>query len=646
MLLDRVAFSLYACTLLTPIIYQLAMAGEGLFSGTGALTIILGIFLLKFSIKYNESFLANTTLTYEKIALLKDLKEERNKLNNRLGQILNDSTTEIYVANADSLMCLQVNQGAVDNLGYSKDEFKNISLLDIFTDEDELSLREILTPLYKGSLEPVKYVGLNRRQDGSTFSIKASLQLSTADDPPIIVANVQDITEQLKWEDKLIYQANYDQLTSIFNRHYIQSYILSVLTRAKRHKKKVALLFLDLDNFKDINDSLGHDFGDEVLRKTADRISSHLRKNDIVARTGGDEFTVFLEDLKENSHAEIVARKLIKNFKKPFIINGQDIYTTLSIGISIYPDDADTHDQLMQCADMAMYRAKEDGRNTFHFFSQEMRRFSEDQMRISNQLRDALSRDEFSLVYQPKVDIRQNRIVGAEALLRWNNDVVGAISPNVFIPLAENLGLIHELGVWVLDKACQEASTWKDLGRADLSVAVNISPQQFRAGSLAKDVQRALTSSGLPCEQLELEITESLLMQDSDAPLQLLKDLSNRGIKIALDDFGTGYSSLSYVRRFPLQVLKIDRSFIYNLETDKNNKTLVDAIIAMAHSLGLGIVAEGVENESQIEYLREREVDIIQGFFFSPPVPAEKFRMLVQDDEFVTKAYCKVATPA
>jgi diguanylate cyclase (GGDEF)-like protein/PAS domain S-box-containing protein len=569
-------------------------------------------------------------LRYENKALLEGLEEEKNKLNNRLGRILNDSTTEIYVADAESLKCLQVNQGAVDNLGYSQDEFSGINLLDIFTDLDRRSFAELLKPLYNGRWEPVVHKGINRRKDGSTYPIEARVQLSTVDVPPIIVANVQDITERTKWEEKLVYQANYDQLTGLLNRHYMQSYMHSVFTRARRHRKKVALLFMDLDNFKHINDTLGHNAGDEVLKQTAKRISSQLRGSDTAARTGGDEFTVLLENLEENAHAEVVARKLVNMFQQPFTVNGQQIHTTVSVGISIYPDDGDSHDQLMQCADIAMYQAKDNGRNNYCFFSLEMRRSSEKQMLISHHLRYALARDELSLLFQPKINISKGYIVGAEALLRWHNSELGNISPNVFIPLAENLGLINDFGTWVLNRACSEAMLWQGLSREKLQVSVNVSPQQFRTGTLLHSVEQALERSNLPCDRLELEITESLLVQDSDKPLAILKALNDRGVSLALDDFGTGYSSLSYLSRFPLQVLKIDRSFIRDLEVNQNSKALVDAIIAMAHSLDLDIVAEGIENEKQLNFLRRRGVEIIQGYFFSPPVPAEEFRALLQ----------------
>ncbi len=630
MLLDFFSFVLYVVTVMSPVAYHTILAGDGFYSGTGFMACVLVLFFLKFSREYNNNFVVTTRLRYENAALVEDLEKEKNKLNNRLGRILNDSSTEIYVADAETLNCLQVNQGAIQNLGYSNDEFTDISLLDIFEDLDRHSFTELIAPLYNGRWEAIVHNGINRRKDGSTYPVEARLQLSTLDVPPIIVANVQDITERTEWEDKLIYQANFDQLTGLLNRHYMQSYMHSVFTRAKRNKKKVALLFMDLDNFKNINDTLGHGTGDEVLKQTADRITTLLRESDTSARTGGDEFTVLLESLEENSHAEVVASKLVNLFKEPFIVEGREIHTTVSVGISIYPDDGESLDQLMQCADMAMYQAKEDGRNKHQFFSHKMRRSSEEQMLIANHLRQALAKDELSIYFQPKIDIRRGRITGAEALLRWHSHELGEISPYIFIPIAENLGLIDEIGNWVLEGACREAMRWQELSSEKLQVSVNVSPKQFRSGTLLKAVANSLELSGLPCEQLELEITESLLIQESGQPLTILETLHGQGISLALDDFGTGYSSLSYLRRFPLRVLKIDSSFIRDLETDQNSKVLVDAIIAMAHSLELEIVAEGVENEVQLDFLRQRNVKIVQGYLFSPPVPAEKFRSLLK----------------
>lgn len=629
-LVDFYSFFLYVTTIMFPVVYQTALAHNRIHEGTGILTCVLIIFFLRFSREYNRNFITNTRLQYENKALMEGLEKEKNKLNNRLGRILNDSTTEIYVADAESLDCLQVNQGAVDNLGYTLEEFANINLLDIFIDLNRDSFNTIISPLFNGRWEPIIHKGISRRKNGTTYPIEASIQLSTVDVPPIIVANVQDITERIKWEEKLVYQANYDQLTGLFNRHYMQSYMHSVFTRAKRHKKKVALLFMDLDNFKHINDTLGHKAGDEVLKQTAQLISAQLRGSDTAARTGGDEFTVLLENLEENVHAEVVARKIVNIFQQPFTVTAQQVYTTVSVGISIYPDDGESHDQLMQAADLAMYQAKENGRNNYCFYSLDMRRSSEEQMLVAHHLRYALSKDELTLLFQPKIDISKSRIVGAEALLRWHNHELGNISPNVFIPLAENLGLINDLGTWVISKTCREAMRWQEITGERLRVSVNISPQQFRTGTLLKSVMEALNASGLACDQLELEITENLLVQDSDKPLSILTALNEKGISLALDDFGTGYSSLSYLSRFPIQVLKIDRIFIRDLEINPNSRALVDAIIAMANSMNLEIVAEGVENEMQLDFLRKRGVRIIQGFYFSPPVPAETFKALLQ----------------
>lgn len=631
-LLDYFAFSLYLITLMSPIVIRAVTGGDSIFEGAGVLTIVLVVFLLRFSSEYNKNYIISLRLRYENKELLEEIEAEKNKLNNRLGRILNDSSTEIYVADAKTFTCLQVNQGAIENLGYTKEEFNHIRLLDIFADLDEQAFHKLLAPLHSGRMEPIVHKGINRRKDGSTYPVEARIQLSTLDDPPIIVANVQDITERTQWEKKLIYQANYDQLTDLHNRYYMQSYMHSVFTRARRYKKKVALLFLDLDNFKTINDTLGHDVGDTVLQMTASRISSRLRESDTAARTGGDEFTILLENLEVHENAEVVASKLVKTFQEPFRVKGQEVYTTISLGISLYPDDGNTLDQLMQCADMAMYQAKNDGRNNYRFFSHEMRQFSEEQMLISNHLRYALAQNELSIVYQPKIDVSRGKIIGAEALLRWTNQELGNISPSVFMPLAEKLGLIQDLGSWVLVKACEEALKWQDLTDEKLHVSVNVSPQQFRSGTMLDAVDYALEKSGLMCEQLELEITESLLMQDSDLPLSILKNLNTKGIRLALDDFGTGYSSLSYLRRFPLQILKIDRSFIRDLETDSSHSELVKTIIAMGHSLNMEIVAEGVENEEQLKFLRQHNVEIIQGFYFSPPVPPENFRKLLQSD--------------
>lgn len=629
MLVDFVSFFIYATSMAAPIIYQTALKGDLTYSGIGILTFMLLLFFLKFNKQYNNNFLLTMRLRYENMNLLEDLEQEKNKLNNRLGRIFNDSSNEIFVVDADSMQCLQVNMGAVENLGYSHKEFTNIEFFHIFTDLDRQSFTDLLAPLRDGSQETVVHKGINKRKDGSSYPVEARIQLSLEDSPPIVVVIAQDITERSEWEEKLIYQANFDQLTGMFNRHYMKSHMGSAIVRARRHRQRAALLFLDIDNFKHINDTLGHSVGDEILKQTSNRIQSLLRESDTPARTGGDEFAILLEDLSEKVDAEVVARKVVDTFKRPFIISEQEIYTTVSVGISIYPDDGESLDQLMQYADMAMYQVKDDGRNNYSFFSHDIRRFSEKQMQISNHLRIAMARSEFYLYYQPKVDINSRRIIGAEALLRWHNQELGDIPPDTFIPLAEKAGVIDEIGSWVLEMACREAQGWQSLIDGTLQVSVNISPQQFRSGVLVEDMQNALSRSGLPADLLELEITESLLLQDSYEPLAILKNIADQGVRLALDDFGTGYSSLSYLRRFPLQVLKIDRSFITGLNTDESSRTLVEAIIAMAHSLNLQLVAEGVEKIEELEFLQQRNVEIAQGYLFSPPISAEQFRRML-----------------
>ncbi|RUM37360.1 MAG: GGDEF domain-containing protein, partial [Desulfobulbus sp.] len=439
MLVDFVSFSIYAATLMLPIVYQMLTVNDSAYINTGFLTCVLIVFFLKFSKQYNNTFISSLRLRYENTALLEKLEQEKKKLSNRLIRILNDSSNEIYVVDADSLVCLQVNRGAIENLGYSQEEFSSINLLDIFTGFDHASFCRQVGPLYDGNEEFILLQGKNRRKDGTTYPVEARLQLSTEDSPPIIVVTVQNISERHEWEQKLLYQANFDQLTGLRNRHTMQSCISQAFARAQRNLTKVVLLFIDLDNFKNINDSMGHNIGDIILQQTADRIRNLLRESDIPARTGGDEFTILLEDVRENVQAEVVARKLIEKFQQPFLAGGREIYSTISIGISIFPDDGVSPNELLKFADMAMYRAKEKGRNNFCFFSREMCRDSEKEMRIIIHLRNALEKGELTLFFQPKVDITDGRLVGAETLLRWHSPELGDIPPNVFIPLAEQM---------------------------------------------------------------------------------------------------------------------------------------------------------------------------------------------------------------
>lgn len=630
---DLFSFTVYVCALLIPSIIVSAGFGDRLHIAASILMSVYLLVIIRASFRLNGLVISTLKLRYENIALVGNLEQEKNRLSNRLGRILNDSSNELFVLDAETLLCLQVNKGAVQHLGYSPNEFTKMTLLDILDGIDRNSFDQLVKPLRLGTRDTIIHRSMQKRKDGTTYPVEIRLQFFPQGDPPIFVVTALDVSERYESERKLIYQANYDQLTKLPNRYFMVSYIDKAFARSRRKKTKVSLLFMDLDNFKDINDTLGHALGDKLLKMVAERIQQVLRETDMAARLGGDEFLVMLEGLEEQEQAEAVALKLGGCFEKPFLLDEQEIYTSCSIGISTYPDDGNSVDQLMQYADTAMYYAKRDGRSNYRFFSQELRIRIDEQLAVVNQLRQALKNNEFYLCYQPMINIISDRIVGAEALLRWDNPELGRVSPNVFIPIAEKYGLIEDIGLWVLETACHEAAGWRKISSEELNIAVNVSPRQFRSNNFLQMVDYVLYNSGLQSSLLELEITENLLLQDTWEPLEILHSLRERGISLSLDDFGTGYSSLSYLKRFPLQTLKIDRCFISDLLDDYPNRSLVAAIIAMARSLNLNLIAEGVENQRQLDFLQDRGVEIVQGFLFSPPVSVEKFRVLISEDE-------------
>ncbi len=628
---DTVSFILYVTGFLGPLTVMSIVLGGRLNPAVAALMGIFLVVIIRAGKKVNDIVISSLHLQYENLSLVADLKEEKSRLDNRLGRILNDSLSELYILNAKTLACVQVNNGAVGNSGYSREELEGRNFLDIVVTLDRSGFDTLTKPLRQGSRESVTCEGIQRRRDGSTYPVEINLQLSTSEEPPVFVATCMDITRRREAEEKLMRQANYDQLTDLPNRHFMVPFIEKACRRAERNNTLVALLFLDLNNFKDVNDAYGHATGDNLLRMAAGRLRDVLRTSDTPARIGGDEFLIVLEDFTNQNQVEGVVAKVIDCFKRPFPVDNQEMEITACIGISIYPHDGHCVDLLMQYANTAMYAAKDDtGRCRFRFFSRELRKKIEEQLRMKNCLQHALENDELRVFYQPKVDVKRGIVVGAEALLRWSSPELGDVPPFLFIPVAEKYGLIERIGAWVMAEACREAATWQTMVDHDVHIAVNVSPQQFRSGKLLSQVDSALARSGLPAGMLEVEITESLLVRDSEEPLAILNGLQRRGIKLSLDDFGTGYSSLSYLKRFPLQVLKIDRSFIFDLLENHYNRALVEAIITMANSLELELVAEGVETDEQLEFLRQRMVRIVQGYLFSKPVPAAEFRDLLE----------------
>ncbi|MBF0195509.1 MAG: EAL domain-containing protein [Magnetococcales bacterium] len=440
-----------------------------------------------------------------------------------------------------------------------------------------------------------------------------------------------EIQERKKLEDQLRIQAEFDTLTSIPNRKLFHDRLGQAILHAQRSAKPIALMFIDLDRFKGINDSLGHDAGDELLIETAKRLSQSVRKSDTVARFGGDEFTVILPQIEHTSMVDLVARKILEQMRLPFNLQKQNVSISSSIGIAMYPSDGSTIEELLKNADSAMYQAKKSGRNNLKFYSLETNQKLHKQLQLEVEIHNALLNDEFFIDFQPKIRLKTGQIIGMEALVRWDHPEDGILPPNDFIPLAEKTGAIIKIDAWVLNSACQQALKWLQNGFPDIKLAVNISALHFHEdGALVALVEETLKNTGFPADRLELEITESMMVNNWDRAVTILNQLQQLGITIYMDDFGTGYSSLTMLKHLPIQALKIDRSFIHSLEHDNKNQAFIAAIISMAKQLGLTVIAEGVESKEQLHILKNHGGTEVQGFFFSPPLGSEAFFKLLQ----------------
>jgi len=559
---------------------------------------------------------------------------ERLKAEERLhlvGEVFESTREGILITDAEARI-LEVNKAFTDITGYTAEEAigQKPSLLksnwhdDRFYQELWRSLNE--TGTWEGEIR-------NRRKNNelyvehlTIFSIKNSRGEVTH-----YVGIFVDVTEEKSWEERIQHLAHYDPLTDLPNRALFEDRLRHSLERARRHQKQVALLFIDVDNFKNINDSFGHQVGDQFLQAVAGRLTACLRKEDTVARLGGDEFTVILEDTHHAQDAVIVAQKIFKALSEPFSLQGQEVFATASMGIALYPQDADNPVDLAKNADTAMYRAKEQGKNIYQFYTAEMVTQALKRLAMEASLRRALERQEFLLHYQPQVDLKTGQIIGMEALVRWQHPELGLVSPAEFIPLAEETGLIVPLGHWVLRTACAQNKKWQDAGFPPLCMAVNISGRQLKEETFPEMVRQVLQETGLDPSYLELEITESILMDSVESALERLSHLKSLGVKISIDDFGTGYSSMSYLKQFPIDKLKIDSSFVRDIPHDPDDVAINAAIIAMAHNLRLAVIAEGTATAEQLRFLREKNCDQMQGFFFSRPLPAEEFTGLLQE---------------
>jgi len=403
------------------------------------------------------------------------------------------------------------------------------------------------------------------------------------------------------------------------------------IQNARRYDRNFAVLFIDLDRFKNINDTLGHDAGDKLLQEMGTRLTHTVRASDVVARLGGDEFVVLVQEVAEPKQVAAVARKILSALVEPMSIQGQECRVTASIGICMYPSEGRNEQSLMKNADIAMYRAKEDGKNNYKFYSEEINIHTFERMALETSLRRGLERNEFFLHYQAKLDLHTKRVTGVEALVRWQHPDLGVVPPVQFIPLAEETGLIVPIGKWVLNTACAQNVAWQREGLPPLSMAVNLSARQFADEDLVKDIADALENSGMTPELLELELTESMVIQNPERAGKVLAEIKRLGVRLAIDDFGVGYSSLTHLKRFPIDTLKVDRSFIHDLPQDPEDKAICQAIIAMGKSLNLTVVAEGVETLDQQTFLQDNNCDQMQGFFFSKPIPSDQFAALLRE---------------
>ncbi|MGY0374290.1 sensor domain-containing protein [Clostridium sp. JNZ J1-5] len=520
---------------------------------------------------------------------------------------------------------VDANSAACNYYGYSKESLLSMNINDI-----NLSI----TP------EMFNEISTDNSKKNKVFNFKHKLASGEIRDVEVywgsikykgedlIYSMVQDITEKKLADEKIIRMAYHDMLTGLPNRTLCNDYLNNSLINASLNNDMVGILFLDFDRFKCINDTLGHFIGDKLLENITERLKFILDKSDFIARAGGDEFLVILPKVTDKGKIKAIAEKIVSEFRQPIIIDGYELYTTVSLGISVYPFDGTDVRTLMKNAEIAMYKAKDSGRDNYRVFTQSMKNVIYDNFYFANNLRNAIEREELVVYYQPKIDIQEGKVTGVEALIRWDHPELGLIPPAKFISIAEETGLIVPIGEWVLRRACAQNKAWQDAGYKPIKMAVNISARQLQQKDLYEKLVEILKETNLEAKYLELEITESIAIKNIDKTNDMLNNLKELGVNIAMDDFGTGYSALSYLNQISIDILKIDQSFIRNLALSEHNKEIAAFIIKMAHALELKVTAEGVETEEDINFLKRHKCDYVQGYYFSRPIPSDEFEKL------------------
>lgn len=522
--------------------------------------------------------------------------------------------------------------------GYNEEELVGKAVWEMLaSDEKREELRRYLEMLLIEQPPPTSYITQDRTKDGRIIDVQIDWDYKRDEDGRItgFISVISDFTERKKVEEAISKMAYHDQLTGLPNRALLSDRLNHVLAEGQRYNQLVAVLFLDLDNFKNINDALGHDEGDNLLREVVKRLKKHIRSSDTLARHGGDEFTILVQDLKKAENITKVVESIFSEFEEPFILNGHEFFVTTSIGISLYPDDGKDAETLLKNADIAMYRAKEEGKNTYQFFTPAMNEKTLEIIKIKNMLHRAIKNEEFLLHYQPQANIITGEITGIEALVRWHNPERGLIYPGAFISLAEDTGLIVPIGELVLSEACAQNRVWQDKHLKPVRMAVNLSIRQLRQKDFVDTVKRILKDTRLEPEYLEFEVTESTVMEDIKSNLEMLHELKSIGIKLSIDDFGTGYSSFEYLKQMPIDMLKIGMPFVQNITVNPDDAAIAKAIIEVAHIMDLKVVAEGVETIEQLKILRTLHCDKIQGFLVSKPMPScERLEELLRKERY------------
>ncbi len=580
---------------------------------------------------FNEEYLPIKLIgSTQDITELANTKREADEFK----QLVQYSANEIYIVHYDKLNYLYVNDGAINSLGYSSDELLNMNIFDI---NPHLKIEHV-DALKKIEKEKGKVLNraIHKRKDGSLYHAQSLIHRVKYNNEDAFVIFDTDITKQVEDEKfleeqtlKLNHQANHDTLTSLPNRMLFHDRLSQIIKSSSRNKEKFALLFLDLDQFKKINDTLGHHFGDDVLIEAALRLKSIIREEDTLARLGGDEFTIILKDVKGIQSASIVAQKIISIIKEPIYTRGQTLSISSSIGISMFPDDATSEENLIKFADTAMYKAKDEGRDNFQFYSSDMTTQAFERVVMESSLRIAIKEEQFVVYFQPQYNAITNIITGMEALVRWQHPQIGLVPPGKFIPIAEETGLIIEIDRLVMKQAMKQFSRWYNKGYNPGMLSLNLAMKQLNEPDFISTLLDTMKSLNFQASWLELEVTEGQVMKNPIAAIKKLQEISDMGIDLAIDDFGTGYSSLAYLKKLPLNKLKIDRGFVKDIPDDEDDIAITKAIIALGSSLNLKLIAEGVETQSQRDFLVEHGCENIQGYFYARPMPAEEIEELL-----------------